>query len=314
MDPMFNSEWSAYEIMLAKSVIASYSPDNNYADETNQKHKAIVNDLQAYFPWKERSQVVDFYIKLVVKMVQETQSENQSMVAINNHVNENFEIQVEDPTIDSMDMLLPNQTYKMPEATRMMEEAPQQQVIIPHQEGQNNTGIWSYAEHRQFLCGLRIHGRGKWKEISRDFVTTRTPAQVSSHAQKYFRRNESTSKKQRYSINDINLFDDEPWMQNNSAFSQDVCTVGGGAYNNPDGFGSSSQHDNMNSLAQWPPFLHSAGEASTSQVITWTGQQMGASSSPAPALEGAASHMAWNGNQQGEFVPEEWMDIGNMYQ
>ncbi|CAO2163354.1 unnamed protein product [Urochloa humidicola] len=221
----------------------------------------------------------------------------------------------------------------MPEATRMMEEMPQQQVVIPHQEEQNNTGIWSYAEHRQFLCGLWIHGRGKWKEISRDFVTTRTPAQVSSHAQKFFRRNESTSKKLRYSINDINLSDDESWMQNNSAFSQDVfdneswmqnnsaafsqdvCTVGGGAYNNPDGFGSSSQHDNMNNLAQWPPLLHSAGQASSSQTVTWTGQQMGTSSSPAPALEGAGSHMAWNGNQQGEFVPEEWMDdMGNMYQ
>ncbi|CAL5012515.1 unnamed protein product [Urochloa decumbens] len=303
MDPKFNGQWSAYEITMAKSVITSYNPDNNYADETNEKHNAIVNHLQAYFPWKERSQVTGLYIQLVVEMVQAMQTGNQ-MVAINNLVNENFEIQVEDPPMASMDVLLPNQTDKMPEAMRMMQEAPQQQLIIPYQEGQNNTGIWTNAEQRQFLYGLRVHGRGKWKEISRDFVTTRTPAQVSSHAQKYFRRNECTSKKQRYSINDVSLFDDEPWMQNNSAFSQDVRTIGGGAYN-PNCFGSSSQLDNMNNLAQCSPFSYNTGQASSSLVSTWTGQQMGANSSPTLELEGAGSYMAWTGNQEGGFLAEQ---------
>ncbi|CAL5002093.1 unnamed protein product [Urochloa decumbens] len=311
MDPKFNGEWSPYEIMMAKSVITSYNPDNNYADETNKKHIAIVNDLQAYFPWKERSQVTEFYIQLVIEMVQATQTGNQSMVAINNLVNENFEIQVEDPTMGSMDMLLPNQTDKMPETMRMMQEIPQQQVIIPHQMGQNNTGIWTNAEQRQFLYGLRVHGRGKWKEISRDFVTTRTPAQVSSHAQKYFRRNECTSKRQRYSINDVNLLDDETWMQNNSAFSQDVRAIGGDAYNNC--FGSSSQLDNMNNLAQCSPFLYSTGQVSSSLANTWTGLQMGANSSASLELEGAGSYTAWTGNQEGGFVDEQWMDTENMY-
>ncbi|CAO2201826.1 unnamed protein product [Urochloa humidicola] len=362
MDPMFNGEWSVYEIMAAKSVITSYNPDNNYADETNKKHNTIVSHLQACFPWKERSQVTKLYIRLVVEMVKATRSGNQSMVAINNLVNANFEIQVQDPPMNSMDILLPDQTDKSQAAMRMMEEAPQQQVIISHQEGQNNMGIWTNAEQRQFLCGLNIHGRGKWKEISRDFVPTRTPAQVSSHAQKYFRRKESTSKKQRYSINDMILFDDEPWMQNNCSLSQDVNTIGGCAYN-PDGFEPSSQLDNLNNLAQWspflcstgqasswtgqqmgafiggadnsncngsssqldtmnnhaqvwPPFLHNAGyQESSNQVSNWTNQQMEASSSPTPELEGTRiSHMAWTGNQEGDFLPDQWMDIENMYQ
>ncbi|CAO2163353.1 unnamed protein product [Urochloa humidicola] len=312
MGPVFNVEWSPNEIMAAKWVIASHNPDNNYADETNKKHNAIVNDLQVWFPWRQKSQVTKLYIQLVSEMMQAAQSGNQPMVGINNLVSENLGIQVEDPPMDSMDMLLPNQTYEMAEAMRMMEGAPQQQVIIPQQEVQNKTGIWTKDEHRQFLCGLSLLGRGKWKEISRDYVPTRTPSQISSHAQKYFHRKECISKK-RYSINDVSLFDDEPWMQNNFAFSQDVPTPGVGAHN-PNCFGSSSQLDNMNSHAQvWPPFLYSAGQASSNQVSTWTDQQMGASSSPALALEGTGSHMAWNGNQQGDFI-HEWMDdIGNMY-
>ncbi|CAO2206750.1 unnamed protein product [Urochloa humidicola] len=304
MDPKFNGKWSAFEIMTAKSVITSYNPNNNYADETNKKHNAIVNDLQAYFPWRERSQVSALYIQVVVEMVRATRSGSQSMVAINNFVNEDFQIQ----PMASMDMLLPNQSDKMPEAMRMMQEAPQQQVIIPHQEVQKNTGIWTNAEQRLFLYGLRVHGRGKWKEISRDFVTTRTPAQVSSHAQKYFRRNECTSKKQRYSINDVSLFDDEPWMQNNSALRQDVCTIGGGAYN-PNCFGSSSQFDNMNNLAQCSPFLYTTDQASSNL----TGQQMGVNSFPTIELEGAGSDMAWTGDQVGGFLAEQWMDTENMY-
>lgn len=37
-----------------------------------------------------------------------------------------------------------------------------------------------------FLAGLDVHGRGAWTSISKNFVQTRTPSQVASHAQKYF--------------------------------------------------------------------------------------------------------------------------------
>ncbi|KAI3927678.1 hypothetical protein MKW92_027104 [Papaver armeniacum] len=45
---------------------------------------------------------------------------------------------------------------------------------------------WTEQEHRDFLLGLKERDRGDWRGISRDFVKSRTPGQVASHAQKYF--------------------------------------------------------------------------------------------------------------------------------
>ncbi|KAL6844596.1 hypothetical protein ACP4OV_025255 [Aristida adscensionis] len=67
---------------------------------------------------------------------------------------------------------------------------------------------WTVDEHRQFLYGVKRFGRGEWKAISQYFVPSRTPTQLASHAQKYFRRlrqNQLYDNRKRFSINDVKL-------------------------------------------------------------------------------------------------------------
>ncbi|KAL9230116.1 hypothetical protein vseg_005506 [Gypsophila vaccaria] len=64
---------------------------------------------------------------------------------------------------------------------------------------------WTEEEHKQFLMGMEKYGKGDWKTIAKEFVKTRTPTQVASHAQKHFKRQEKKKKKdaKRWSIFDI---------------------------------------------------------------------------------------------------------------
>lgn len=63
---------------------------------------------------------------------------------------------------------------------------------------------WTEEEHKMFLLGLQQVGKGDWRGISRNFVKTRTPTQVASHAQKYFlRRHNHNRRRRRSSLFDI---------------------------------------------------------------------------------------------------------------
>lgn len=67
---------------------------------------------------------------------------------------------------------------------------------------------WTEDEHRLFLLGLQKLGKGDWRGISRSYVTSRTPTQVASHAQKYFIRHTNAIRRKRRS----SLFDMVPEM------------------------------------------------------------------------------------------------------
>uniref|UniRef100_A0A7N0V929 Uncharacterized protein n=1 Tax=Kalanchoe fedtschenkoi TaxID=63787 RepID=A0A7N0V929_KALFE len=87
-----------------------------------------------------------------------------------------------------------------------------------------NKGLpWSEEEHKSFLRGLKELGRGNWRGISKEFVRSRTPAQVASHAQKHFiRQSAPPFKKRRNSLFDIPLKESNVETQEKSVAFQPV--------------------------------------------------------------------------------------------
>ncbi|KAL6606110.1 hypothetical protein ACP70R_041763 [Stipagrostis hirtigluma subsp. patula] len=330
MDPMlFHEEWTPSEMEMAKSLIISHgNNEGGYDSDMNKKHNDIVEELQAWFPRKARHKVTDLYVDLVVEM-QMTQCQEKSTdddtfygstMASCDLVNDNFGMPVEEETMGNMEMLVGSLSGKI---KNMKTGKEQENYRPPRQPPQRHLGrFWTTEEHRLFLRGLNWFGRGDWKNISKHFVKTRTPVQVSSHAQKYFRRLARAAARQRYSINDVGLYDAEPWAappNNDNTSGWQALAFAGGAYDNPNGAGAGgqaqSQHAAMNDVAQvWSPYLVGAGaQASSSQAAAWTGgQQMGASSAAAPAMDWPAGSFVGGDQQQGAFPPQQWMN-NNMY-
>jgi hypothetical protein len=94
--------------------------------------------------------------------------------------------------------------------------------------------------------------------------------QVSSHAQKYFLRKENSTKKQRYSINDIGLYDFEPLP--NANFSTWVAPATSGCVSNINHYNFGGHPTSINNAQAWSPLLYHVdhGSSSNSQVATLT--------------------------------------------
>ncbi|KAM7261696.1 hypothetical protein ACFE04_020773 [Oxalis oulophora] len=149
-------------------------------------------------------------------------------------IKEHYELLVEDVNrIESGCVPLPKYKSSSENSTGLAgDEAPRKKGA--HYNNESNHGgkasrsdqerrkgiAWTEDEHRipefvkfqsarvgfllLFLLGLDKYGKGDWRSISRNFVVTRTPTQVASHAQKYFIRLNSMNKdRRRSSIHDI---------------------------------------------------------------------------------------------------------------
>lgn len=90
--------------------------------------------------------------------------------------------------------------------------------------------------------GLNKYGKGDWRSISRYYVITKTPTQVASHAQKYFRRQTSSTPPDRrrpsihdiQSVNPTTLINEPPVIPfSSSASSSSSSSCGLPINNNP---------------------------------------------------------------------------------
>ncbi|CBI36067.3 hypothetical protein VitviT2T_013349 [Vitis vinifera] len=86
-----------------------------------------------------------------------------------------------------------------------LSDDPGQATCSSNRRGERKKGVpWTEEEHRLFLFGLQRLGKGDWRGISRNYVISRTPTQVASHAQKYFiRQSNATRRKRRSSLFDM---------------------------------------------------------------------------------------------------------------
>jgi hypothetical protein len=150
MDPKFKGEWSASEIKMVKSLIARDNANNNYASDMNKKHNQIVDELQAMFPSKEKHQVTNLYIDVMVEMVQTLQSGNQHVEASSNLMNQPFGVFVGDPSMGNIKAF---DGYKKVEmfSTRSVKETPWRKQT-PRKETQHTGRFWTTYEHRLVIC------------------------------------------------------------------------------------------------------------------------------------------------------------------
>ncbi|TYI62939.1 hypothetical protein E1A91_D10G284200v1 [Gossypium mustelinum] len=77
---------------------------------------------------------------------------------------------------------------------------------------------WTIEEHRLFLLGIKKYGKGDWRNISTNFVDSKTPTQVASHAQKYHKWKLSRGKDEKKpGIHDVTVLD----LTGTTVFSDD---------------------------------------------------------------------------------------------
>jgi len=150
MDPKFKGGRSAFEIKMVKSLIARDNTNNNCASDMNKKHNQIVDELQAMFPSKEKHQVINLYVDVMVEMTQTLQSGNQHVEASSNLMNQPFGVFVGDPSMGNMEAFDGYQKVKM-FGMRNVKETPRRKPT-PSKEIQYTRRFWTINELRLVIC------------------------------------------------------------------------------------------------------------------------------------------------------------------
>ncbi|KAA8547612.1 hypothetical protein F0562_004041 [Nyssa sinensis] len=168
-----HTEWTFEENKLFENALAEF----------DHSSPAFFQNVASRVPWKSIDQIKNHYEALV----------------------EDIEM------IESGHVPIPkyNETIEGPEGEFDQitnEKGSSSRVEKTDSNQQRRKGVpWTEEEHKLFLMGLNKYGKGDWRSISRYYVVTKSPTQVASHAQKFFRRKNSSTPadRRRPSIHDI---------------------------------------------------------------------------------------------------------------
>nr|CAB3454184.1 unnamed protein product [Digitaria exilis] len=200
MDPKATQEWTSCEAEEFKAL---------FAELWNEKSCDRMEALAKRFPAKSIQQLRDKHDEVFVDMLFGEINGEPSGDYVTSDWHDWYKL-LEGGAHDSVMGPLADTSLSEPSKQLLFEAvADQEDTQKSHcKSSRKRRQIWTAEEHRQFLHGVNHLGRGEWKFISMYFVPSRTPAQLASHAQKYFNRinkNEMDDTRQRHSINDIRL-------------------------------------------------------------------------------------------------------------
>ncbi|EEE65188.1 hypothetical protein OsJ_20305 [Oryza sativa Japonica Group] len=157
-------EWTAAELAEARSVIARVSDAYNSgvgssSSACDTKHDRIMRELQARFPSRTMVQVIDLYVNLTVETAAQPQDAGSAG--------------------DAAAVVHPTFAGGMPVVNNYRRHGAWWCCYGGGGGGGERRG-------RLFLTGMRVYGRGDWRNISRYFVRSKTPEQISMYADNYF--------------------------------------------------------------------------------------------------------------------------------